>query len=308
MKTGMKSYLDLVPISAKIHRKQSKMSIFCIVLAVALVTTIFGMADMFIRSQILQAQLEDGRWHIGIADITDEEAMQISELEGVESTSRYGVLNFRGDEGYTLSGKTVIICGGDEGQADMYLDFMAEGTFPQNEDEAILTVSARDMLGVQIGDTVMIEAPEDIQLQYTVSGFFNNVAKTMSEDSYGVFVTTKSFRERFTWEIKRNDLGDYNSLLLIRFEGMGNIRNKIETLKSRFHLSEEQVAENAKILGLMGQSRNLFMMQIYAAAAVLFVLVLLAGIMMMAAKYKNKIPKHVYEALLRYEIKPFVED
>lgn len=33
-----------------------------------------------------------------------------------------------------------------------------------------------------------------------------------------------------------------------------------------------------------------------------------ADIMMMAAKYKNKIPKHVYEALLRYEIKPFVED
>ena len=50
----MKHYLDLVPISAKIHKKQSRMSIFCIVLAVFLVTTIFGMADMFIRSQILQ--------------------------------------------------------------------------------------------------------------------------------------------------------------------------------------------------------------------------------------------------------------
>ena len=46
----MKHYLDLVPISAKIHKKQSRMSIFCIVLAVFLVTTIFGMADMFIRS------------------------------------------------------------------------------------------------------------------------------------------------------------------------------------------------------------------------------------------------------------------
>ena len=42
----MKHYLDLVPISAKIHKKQSRMSIFCIVLAVFLVTTIFGMADM----------------------------------------------------------------------------------------------------------------------------------------------------------------------------------------------------------------------------------------------------------------------
>ena len=56
----MKHYLDLVPISVKIHRKQSRMSIFCIVLAVFLVTTIFGMADMFVRSQILQTQQETG--------------------------------------------------------------------------------------------------------------------------------------------------------------------------------------------------------------------------------------------------------
>ena len=50
----MKRYLDLVPISSKIHKKQSRMSIFCIVLAVFLMTTIFGMADMFIRSQVIK--------------------------------------------------------------------------------------------------------------------------------------------------------------------------------------------------------------------------------------------------------------
>ena len=65
----MKSYLDLVPISAKVHRKQNRMSIICIVLAVFLVTAIFGMADMFIRGQILQAQQENGNWHIGIQNI-----------------------------------------------------------------------------------------------------------------------------------------------------------------------------------------------------------------------------------------------
>ena len=47
----MKSYLDLVPISAKVHRKQNRMSIICIVLAVFLVTAIFGMADMFIQTR-----------------------------------------------------------------------------------------------------------------------------------------------------------------------------------------------------------------------------------------------------------------
>ena len=62
----MKHYLDLVPISAKVHRKQSRMSVFCIVLAVFLVTTIFGMADMFVRSQIIKTQAETGNWHIAL--------------------------------------------------------------------------------------------------------------------------------------------------------------------------------------------------------------------------------------------------
>mgnify|MGYP001066102447 FL=1 len=33
-----------------------------------------------------------------------------------------------------------------------------------------------------------------------------------------------------------------------------------------------------------------------------------ADILIMADKYKNKVPKKVYDALLRYEVKPFVED
>lgn len=69
----MRNDLDLVPISAKVHRKQNHKSIICIVLAVFLVATIFGMADMLIRGQILQTQQENGNWHIGIRGITDED-------------------------------------------------------------------------------------------------------------------------------------------------------------------------------------------------------------------------------------------
>ena len=51
----MKHYLELASLSAKVRRKQNRMSIFCIVLAVFLVTAIFGMADMYIRSRQLPA-------------------------------------------------------------------------------------------------------------------------------------------------------------------------------------------------------------------------------------------------------------
>ena len=44
--TEMKSYLSLIPISAKVRRRQNCMTILCIVLAVFLVTAVFSMADM----------------------------------------------------------------------------------------------------------------------------------------------------------------------------------------------------------------------------------------------------------------------
>ena len=47
----MKSYLSLIPISAKVRRRQSRMTLLCIVFAVFLVTAVFSMADMGIRME-----------------------------------------------------------------------------------------------------------------------------------------------------------------------------------------------------------------------------------------------------------------
>ena len=41
----MKSYLSLVPISAKVHKRQSRMTRICIILAVFLVTSIFSIIE-----------------------------------------------------------------------------------------------------------------------------------------------------------------------------------------------------------------------------------------------------------------------
>ena len=37
----MKSYLSLIPISAKVHRRQNRMTLLCIVFAVFMVTAVF---------------------------------------------------------------------------------------------------------------------------------------------------------------------------------------------------------------------------------------------------------------------------
>lgn len=74
----MKNYLDLIPISQKIHKRQSSMVRLCIILSVFLVTAIFGMADMEIRSQNAQAKINYGEWHIGFRFVSDEDVAIIS--------------------------------------------------------------------------------------------------------------------------------------------------------------------------------------------------------------------------------------
>lgn len=47
----MKSYLSLIPISARMHRRQNRMTLSCIIFSVFLVTDIFTLADMGIRME-----------------------------------------------------------------------------------------------------------------------------------------------------------------------------------------------------------------------------------------------------------------
>lgn len=48
----MRSYLSLIPISAKVRRRQNRMTLLCIILAVFLVTAVFSMVDMDVRMEL----------------------------------------------------------------------------------------------------------------------------------------------------------------------------------------------------------------------------------------------------------------
>lgn len=285
----MKSYLDLIPITAKIHKKQNKMSVFCIILSVFLVTVIFGMADMFIQSQLLQTKQENGNWHIALQNISQEQATLISLRPEVKSASWYSVLNYKGELGYMLSNKNLIICGSDEGFiTDIYADMIQEGSFPQQDYEALVTENAKTALDLKIGGTISIQNPDGSEASYTICGFMKNMPKLMQEDSYGIFLTTSSFRSLLP-EIAEKNAAKYKGIFYLQFYTNRDIQNTIADIKTYFSLSDQQISENTKLLGLLGQSGNSFMLQIYGAASILFVLVLLAGIFMITSSLNSNI-------------------
>ena len=63
----MKSYLSLIPISAKVHRRQNRMTLLCIIFAVFMVTAVFSMAEMGFRME--QARLVGKHGNFSIGDL-----------------------------------------------------------------------------------------------------------------------------------------------------------------------------------------------------------------------------------------------
>lgn len=286
----MRSYLDLVPIAAKVRKKQNFMSIFCIVLSVFLVTAIFGMADMFIRSQILRAQRDYGNWHIIIKNISDEDAKIIAARPDIEAFSPYGVFNYYSvDLGYTLGGKQVLIAGGDESCiTKIFTGELEEGVFPKARNEVLVTQNAKLMLDLHIGDSITVSAPNNDKFIFTISGFLTSTASIMKHDCYGVFLRTEDYYAVYP-DPTGDTPADYDIAFYVQFAGTRNLQREIANIKEKFNLTDEQVSVNNELVGLLGQSRDSFMMQIYAAALILFILVLSAGCMMIASSLNSNV-------------------
>ncbi len=71
----MKSYLSLIPLSAKVHKRQNRMTLLCIIFAVFLVTAVFSMAEMGIRME--QARLLNKHGGQALYGIRDSETVQM---------------------------------------------------------------------------------------------------------------------------------------------------------------------------------------------------------------------------------------
>ncbi len=297
----MKSYLDLIPISGKVHRRQNRMTVFCIILSVFLITGIFGMADIFIRSQIMQAKKDDGNWHIALRYITDEQAALIGERLDVESAARYGVRNYSADMEYTLGGKNLILGGFDEACLyEMFEDTLLEGFFPKTDTEVLVCQRAKGNMGLQAGDAINIGMPDGRSLQFTVTGFIRDSANLLKHDSYAVAMTTEAMRKWLFPDKTGDNLEDYNSLLYVKFANPWRLQSSIEEIKKAFGLEDKQITENLKLTGLLGQSGSTFMRSTYAAAGVLAVLVMLAGSIMISGSLSSSIaPKTEFYGMIR---------
>ena len=74
----------------------------------------------------------------------------------------------------------------------------------------------------------------------------------------------------------------------VRFAEHTNIRKVITELRQSYGFSDETLSENTALLGLIGFSSDSYIMGMYLVAAILFVMVLTAGVFMIAGSLNSR--------------------
>ena len=286
----MKSYLGLIPQYERVHRKNNRISILCIMLSVCLVMAIFSMADMAMRSQKNYFIKTGGEYHAALHDVEAETAELVSARVDVALSGWV----YQGSTGM-LSGKTVSFVGADEKTMESLTEMdMTDGVYPSLPDEALLNESAMEQLDLSIGDNMTVTVPDGSQKQYRITGTLADMGSMLKADICGMALSEDGFLA-----IADENAAD-GTTYRIQFKDGAHIQETIKEIKAQFGLSDGQISENTALLGLMGQSESNIMQALYLIAAILVFLVLIAGTVMISASFNtNVLERTQFYGLLR---------
>ena len=278
----MKHYLSLIPISAKVRKRQNRMTLLCIIIAVLLVTTIFSMADMAIRMEKIRVIESHGNWHVMLKEPSDQQVEEIARRPDVVAAQRYDGLNYDLSQDYSIQGKTCVIVGADDQILTKIYDDLTEGSYPANEREILLSSRSKDLLHVQVGDSITLHTPSG-DYSYTISGFGGDVTISADANVVGACLSWDAFLSLADAE------GETPApVCFVRFADSANPRRVITELQQTYGFTEETLSENTALLGLTGFSSDPYVSGLYLVAAILFLLVLAAGVFMIAGSLNSR--------------------
>ena len=291
----MRSYLSLAGISAKAHRKSSRVTQLCIMIAVVLVISVFSMVDFEYMHMTEKLVRDHGNWHIALNHVPKEEAESVWNEADVKAACWYDTFNYRLDQPICLDSRPICIIGTEKSFfTDFWKDMLTEGRFPQNGSEALLNQNAENILGCRVGDAVVIQTPAG-EYSYTVCGFVSDTSYSLARDALIAVLDYTEMGRMAEANGQAREMQYY-----IQFKQSLSIKKTIANLKASHGWTDENVAENAALLGIMGMSTDNYIVGLYGVAAILVVIVVLAGIMMISGSLNAGVAQRTeYYGMLR---------
>lgn len=279
----MKHYLKLVPISAKIHRKQSKMTRICITLAVLLVAVMFGLADMYLQGVTRHEMEESGNWHYEFHSIDTQTASFISARPDVEIAGWHNTIS--SEAGYSIKEQTISISAQERKVfEDIFLNGITEGEYPDTPNEIAVSSSFKNTASVSLNETIVLCKPDGNTTDYLIVGFLNDTetSRLITGNTPIVVMTPEGLGTLAV----NNAIENY----VIQFSRLCNIPDIINDIKAGNNLSDEQITENIPLLSIQGQLEGKTgVNQIYQVAFILSVIVMLTCILMISSSLNSNV-------------------
>lgn len=279
----MKHYLKLVPISAKIHRKQSKMTRICITLAVLLVAVMFGLADMYLQGVTRHEMEESGNWHYEFHSIDTQTASFISARPDVEIAGWHNTIS--SEAGYSIKEQTISISAQERKVfEDIFLNGITEGEYPDTPNEIAVSSSFKNTASVSLNETIALCKPDGNTTDYLIVGFLNDTetSRLITGNTPIVVMTPEGLGTLAV----NNAIENY----VIQFSRLCNIPDIINDIKAGNNLSDEQITENIPLLSIQGQLEGKTgVYQIYQVAFILSVIVMLTCILMISSSLNSNV-------------------
>lgn len=285
----MRSYLSLIPISVKVRKRQNRMTILCIIISVLLVTTVFSTADMFIRTKSSELQEKHGNWHIRLENISQSMGQEISQRSDTAGVGWVEEFNSDADQPYYIGEKKAALYGTDNIYLSQLSNALEEGVLPQNDREIMLSSNAKTALDVSLGDRITLQTPAG-DTEFIISGFGSDNKDDYRGQTYlvAVYMTRSEFGA-----LMEENKTETDPVCYVQFQDASKASGAIKELKQQYHLSGESISENTAVMGLTGQSSSESVKNIYGLAIILFILVLMAGILMISGSMNSNVAQRI---------------
>ncbi len=264
----MKSYLMLVQSYLKAHRKRTGLTVLSVAISVALVTGIFSMVDVFLRFEKLDVIRIYGNQHLSVINATEEEAAIIRNRIDVRTSGRW-----RDMGNGKINGIDCRIGALEEAIASNLNIEVQQGSFPKGENELMLEKWAAENLFKEegTGRKVSITFADNTIVEYTVSGIYNDLGNMKAAGVPGVMVSASSADAAANTEM---------NAYFVEFKNRVNIQKAAADIKGELQLADDRIRLNEHLLSVIGQSRHKAAVGLYTIGAILFFIVLAAGVVM----------------------------
>lgn len=257
------NYLQIVYKYIETHKKQTRMTMACIIASICMITSLFSLADIGVDIETQLIKNIYGNYHIKIDGLSFDHT-DINKIDGIS----HGGWIFEVPMGTYQNNDLRILCG----DADIQQQFgvkVLTGRYAETETEAVVDKRAIKDFGLEIGDDISVNISGQIY-DFSIVGICDTFSSLTASDTYGLLLATekgKAFvKDSADYYITCDDINKVNDIKRILIENYG--------------IEEDHIQQNEVLLAAMGHGKTALAMNLYLMAGILFCLVFLVSFLM----------------------------